>query len=59
MGVWALSEKHAKKIAEEDGFIKWIEEENLLYQNDLVIFTLLKFIYYGIHKTNRDYKNIS
>jgi len=29
MGVWALSEKHAKKIAEEDGFIKWIEEEKL------------------------------
>ena len=29
MGVWALSEKHAKKIAEKDGFIKWIEEEKL------------------------------
>ena len=36
-----------------------LKKKNLLYQNDLVIFTLLKFINYGIHKTKRDYKNVS
>ena len=29
MGVWKLNKKSATKQAEEDGFVKWIEEEKL------------------------------
>ena len=29
MGVWAPNQKAATKLAEEDGFVQWIEEEKL------------------------------